>query len=292
MTTPPDDAVGPVLVVGARGEFGGFLRTDVLPALGVTDVLDADRDTPADAYPALLARARHAVVATPLDGYADLAVALVEAARAVRTPTTFWLLPSVQAGVGRAVTDALDAAANPHLGAVLAHPMYGPNGFRAAEPEARTFQNVLTATHGRPGVAAEVARVAARFRTALGIATTAAFDPDAHDRITARTQGLSYAVARVLFARPAVDAEAATRLPDLHGSFHANRALIGAFLRANAHVPPVLAAFDAAGGPRAATLADALRAFAATDAALNGDAPAPIPTKWYARLRDAARAPG
>ncbi len=281
-----------VLVVGGQGEFGTFLRQDLLPALGATVLPSVERDTPREALPDRLAAARHVVLATPLAGYAERACDLVYRLRDVPGRRTLWLIPSVQAGVWRAVTATLTLVGPPELGAVFVHPMYGPNGFRASEPEARTFQNILTAQHDGPAhpLADEVAAVAERFWRTFHIGT-ARFDPEAHDRITATSQGLSYAAAQVLFADPALDAAAQAAAPDVHHALHANHALIHDFLRLNAYMPLVLAAFGEAWRHTAqATFADLLAAFADADAALNAGAPSPIPTKWYERLRALAAA--
>ncbi|HYE58645.1 MAG TPA: hypothetical protein VD948_09075, partial [Rhodothermales bacterium] len=200
--------------------------------------------------------------------------------------------PSVQTGVWRAVTAKLAEVGNPWVSVVFVHPMYGPNGFRAHEPEARTFQNILAGVWEAPGhpISREVARLAAAFWRTFHIATTSAFDAEAHDRITAYSQGLSYCVASLMFARTDLDARVREALPDLHLAFHANRALIQDFLRLNAYVPQVQAAFDEAWRATAkATYEDLLAAFAQADATLNGDAPSPIPTKWYEKLRTIAR---
>lgn len=279
-----------VLVVGSRGEFGQFLRQDILPGLGAGSVLEVERETPREAYAELLRRARHVVLATPLAGYAERACELVYLCRAVAAPTTLWLVPSVQAGVWRAVTATLAIVANPRLSAVFAHPMYGPNGFRATEPEARTFQNVLTAIYegDEHPLGEEVTGVGDAFRDAFNI-TTAAFDPEEHDRITAYSQGLSYCAGRLMFERPDLDALVRERMPDLHHSFHANHDLIVDFLRINAYVPQVAAAFaDAWLGTAQSTYEDVLRAFALADAALNRGDDSPIPTKWYEQLRAAS----
>jgi hypothetical protein len=135
------------LVIGGGGEFGQFLQQDILPILGMEIISTIERETPSDKSLGQLQRARHIVLATPLAGYAQVACELVYRCRDLRALTTIWLIPSVQAGVWRAVTATLEIVGNPFLSAVFVHPMYGPNGFRATEPEARTFQNVLTATH-------------------------------------------------------------------------------------------------------------------------------------------------
>jgi prephenate dehydrogenase len=282
-----------VLVVGGQGEFGRFLREDILPGLRAGPVAMTERETPRDRYPELLGRARHVVLTTPLAGYAERACELVYQCRDLDAPATLWFIPSVQAGVWRAVTATLTIVGNARLSAVFAHPMYGPNGFRATEPEARTFQNVLTATHEGDAhpLGAEVALAADAFRDAFNITTTSAFDPEEHDRITAYSQGLSYCVGRLMFERPDIDALVRASMPDLHHSFHANRDLIGDFLRINAYMPQVAAAFaDGWRRTAQATYADVLRAFAEADAALNRGADSPIPTKWYEQLHAASLA--
>jgi prephenate dehydrogenase len=96
--------------------------------------------------------------------------------------------------VWRAVTATLDMVDNPKLSAVFVHPMYGPNGFRETEREARTFQNVLTATYEGSDnpLEKEIAKTTRAFHTTFNIATTTAFGPEEHDRITAYSQGLSF----------------------------------------------------------------------------------------------------
>lgn len=61
--------------------------------------------------------------------------------------------------------------------------MYGPNGFRETELEARTFQNVLTATHEGADnpLKEEVARLSRKFHTTFNITTTTEFGPEEHD---------------------------------------------------------------------------------------------------------------
>ena len=97
-----------VLIVGGNGEFGQFLQRDILPHVCVKTVSSIDRETPAEEQKSLLERARHVVVATPLAGYAELACEMVYRCRNVSEPKTFWFIPSVQAGVWRAVTATLD----------------------------------------------------------------------------------------------------------------------------------------------------------------------------------------
>ena len=238
-----------------------------------------------------LQRARHIVLATPLAGYAELACELVYRCRDLRALTTIWLIPSVQAGVWRAVTATLEIVGNPFLSAVFVHPMYGPNGFRATEPEARTFQNILTATDegSEHPLAEEVAQISDAFRSAFNITTTDAFNPEQHDRITAYSQGLSYCVARLMFEQSEVDAALRENMPDLYHSFHANHDLILDFLRINAYMPQVMAAFaEARRQTTESTYEDVLRAFAHADTALNRGEDSPIPTKWYEKLRASA----
>src|SRR6266576_6856244 len=280
-----------VLIIGGRGEFGQFLQQDILPILGAVNILMIERETPRDESLTQLQRARHIVLATPLAGYAELGCELVYRCRDLRTVTTIWLIPSVQAGVWRAVSATLEIVRNPLLSAVFVHPMYGPNGFRATEPEARTFQNLLTATHESSDhpLTGEVAQIGDAFRTALNITTTETFNPEEHDRITAYSQGLSYCVARLMFERPELDTLVQEKMPDLHYSFHANHDLILDFIRINAYMPQVIAAFAEAWRQTAqSTYKDVLLAFAHADTALNRGEDSPIPTKWYQKLRAAA----
>jgi len=279
------------LVIGGRGEFGQFLQLDILPVLGMNNILTVERETPNDETFAQLKCARHIVLATPLAGYAELACELVYRCRDLRALSTIWLIPSVQAGVWRAVTATLEIVANPFLSAVFVHPMYGPNGFRATEPEARTFQNILTATDEglEHPLTEEVARISDAFRSAFNITTTNAFSPEQHDQITAYSQGLSYCVARLMFEQPEVDTHLRENMPDLYHSFHANHDLILDFLRINAYMPQVMAAFaEARRQTTGTTYEDVLQAFAHADTALNRGEDSPIPTKWYEKLRASA----
>jgi hypothetical protein len=132
-----------------------------------------------------------------------------------------WLIPSVRTGVWRAVEATLELVANRCLSAVFVHPMYGPNGFRETEPEARTFQNVLTARQSGLShpLDEEIRQLTHSFLTKFNIATTTGFDPDEHDRVTAYSQGLSYCVGRLIFERPELDAIVREEMPDLHHSF-------------------------------------------------------------------------
>jgi prephenate dehydrogenase len=279
------------LVVGARGEFGQFLQQDILPELGMDNVQANERETPIEESLAQLQCARHIILATPLAGYAELACELVYRCRALRELTTIWLIPSVQAGVWRAVTATLEIVGNPFLSAVFVHPMYGPNGFRATELEARTFQNILTATAeglDHP-LREEIAHLDQAFRGAFNITTTEAFNPEQHDRITAYSQGLSYCVARLMFEQQEVDTLLQKNMPDLYHSFHANHDLILDFIRINAYMPQVIAAFaEARRQTDESTYEAVLQAFAHADAALNRGEDSPIPTKWYERLRASA----
>jgi hypothetical protein len=282
----------PVLIIGGRGEFGQFLQHDVLPRLGVRGILSTDRDTPRDAYLNRLGRARHIVLSTPLAGYAELACQVVDACGSAERPITFWLIPSVQAGVWRAVSATLTRLGNPHLSAVFAHPMYGPNGFRSTEAEARTFRNILTATQegGAHPVSRDVARVGGAFRRHLNIETVDDFTPDEHDRITASSQGLTYCVGRFMLEQPALGAAVERHLPELYGAFLANRELINDFLRLNPHMARVSEAFAAAWAQTSrATYRDLLLAFARADAVLNHGRLPVISTKWYEKLRAASR---
>ena len=276
------------LVIGADGEFGQFLQQDILPSLGADNILTIERETSGDEFLAHLQRARHIVLATPLAGYAQLACELVYRCRDLRAVSTIWLVPSVQAGVWRAVTATLEIVGNPFLSAVFVHPMYGPNGFRATEPEARTFQNVLTATHEGSDhpLTEEVAKIGDAFRAAFNITTTDAFNPEEHDRITAYSQGLSYCVARLMFEHAELDTLVKEHMPDLCHSFQANHDLILDFIRINAYMPQVIAAFTESWRQTTeSTYRDVLQAFAHADTALNRGEDSPIPTKWYEKLR-------
>ena len=280
-----------ILIIGGDGEFGSFLRHDILPSFDISDVRVAERGTSREDLSQLVASVRHVVLATPLAGYAELACELVYRCRGVNTPLTLWLIPSVQAGVWRAVSATLELVANPFLSAVFVHPMYGPNGFRETEPEARTFQNILTATHvgvGHP-LEGEVDTLTRSFVAHFNISTTTSFGPDEHDRFTAYSQGLSYCVARLMFTNPAIDQILGERLPDLHRSFTANHDLILDFLRINSFMPQVIAAFeDTWRQTGQSAYHDVVNAFGCADAALNRQADSPISTKWYERLRRAA----
>jgi prephenate dehydrogenase len=280
-----------VLIIGGEGEFGRFLRRDILPGLGAIHVSVIERDTPREEYQSSLKTARHVVLATPLAGYAEHACELVYQSRTLNNITTFWLIPSVQAGVWRAVSATLELVANPCLSSVFLHPMYGPNGFRETEPEARTFQNVLTATYAGANhpLDDELTEIKNLFLTRFNIRTTASFNPDEHDRITAYSQGLSYCVARLMFESPRLDQILCEEVSDLHHSFSGNRDLILDFLRINSYMPQVMAAFsDAWRQTNQSNYNDVLSAFARADAALNRGADSPISTKWYEKLRAAA----
>ena len=281
-----------VLILGGNGEFGQFLRRDILPGLGVSAISIIERETPRERHASLLEHARHVILATPLAGYAERACDLIYQSRHLKEPTTIWLIPSVQAGVYRAVSATLGLVANPQLSAVFVHPMYGPNGFRDSEAEARTFQNVLTSLYSgvEHPLAKEVDEITALFLERFNITTTTRFDPDEHDRVTAYSQGLSYCVGRLMFEHPSLDQMIQTEMPDLHHSFTANHDLILDFLRINSYMPQVLAAFEDAWRQTSQTIyQDVLRAFGYADTALNGGDDSPISTKWYEQLRSAAR---
>lgn len=281
-----------VLIIGGAGEFGRFLRQDIFPSLGVIHVSIIERDTPREDHLSFLETARHVVLATPLAGYAERACELIYQSRTLNETTTFWLIPSVQAGVWRAVSATLELVANPLLSAVFLHPMYGPNGFRETEAEARTFQNVLTATYSaaKHPLDDELTTITNMFLTRFNIRTTASFNPDEHDRVTAYSQGLSYCVARLMFELPELDQIMSEEMADLHHSFSGNRDLILDFVRINSYMPQVIAAFaDAWRQTNQTHYNDILNAFARADAALNQGADSPISTKWYEKLRAAAR---
>jgi hypothetical protein len=281
-----------VLIIGGNGEFGQFLQQDILPNLGVVNVCVVERDTPSLRQASLLEFARHIVLATPLAGYAERACDLIYENRHRTRTTTLWLIPSVQAGVWRAVSATLELVSNPYLSAAFVHPMYGPNGFRQTEPEARTFQNVLTASYAGANhrLDEELTEIANLFLNKFNIKTTTSFNPDEHDRVTAYSQGLSYCVGRLMFERPELDALLAQKMPDLHHSFTVNHDLIVDFVRINSYMPQVIAAFaDAWRQTRQLDYVDVLGAFAHADAALNRGANSPISTKWYEKLRAAAR---
>jgi prephenate dehydrogenase len=283
-----------ILIVGGEGEFGRFLRRDILPHFGPIEVDIVERETSREDHAKKLQGARHVVLATPLAGYAELACEQIYRCRDLKQRTTLWLIPSVQAGVWRAVSATLELVANPKLSAVFLHPMYGPNGFRETEPEARTFQNVLTATHvgSDHQLVDEVTEIVSAFGSKFNISTTNEFDPDQHDQVTAYSQGLSYCVGKLIFERPEIDNIMKEHLPDLHHSFSANHDLILDFLRINSYMPQVLAAFaDAWRQTKQQGYDDVLRAFAQADASLNRDAESPISTKWYEKLRAAAAQP-
>jgi prephenate dehydrogenase len=281
-----------VVIIGGAGEFGRFLRQDILPSLGVIHVSVIERDTPREDHQVCLETARHIVLATPLAGYAERACELVYQGRTLNETTTLWLIPSVQAGVWRAASATLELVANPSLSAVFLHPMYGPNGFRQTETEARTFQNVLTATYSgaKHPLDDEITAVSNLFLTRFNIRTTTSFNPDEHDRVTAYSQGLSYCVARLMFGFPALDQILRREMSDLHHSFCGNRDLILEFIRINSYMPQVIAAFeDAWRQTNQSNYNDVLNAFVRADTALNQGADSPISTKWYEQLRAAAR---
>ena len=280
-----------VLIVGGAGEFGQFLQRDILPQICAGTISSLDRETPSAAQKSLLTRAEHVVVATPLAGYAELACELVYRCRHASESKTLWLIPSVQAGVWRAVTATLDMVNNPKLSAVFVHPMYGPNGFRGTELEARTFQNVLTATHegAENPIGEKIAKISSTVHTTFNISTTTQFGPEEHDRITAYSQGLSYCVGKLMFQRPELEALVQKQMPDLHHSFRANHALIVDFLRINSYMPQVIAAFnDSWEQTTKTTFTDILQAFRTADDGLNRGAESPISTKWYEKLRTAS----
>jgi prephenate dehydrogenase len=279
-----------ILIVGGEGEFGRFLRHDILPHFDSLNVSIIERYTTREEHSQQLQHARHVVLATPLAGYAELACEQVYRCRDLKEPTTLWLIPSVQAGVWRAVSATLELVANPAISAVFLHPMYGPNGFRETEPEARTFQNVLTATHvgSNHQLDIEVNGTVRAFQSKFNISTTTRFSPDQHDQVTAYSQGLSYCVGKLMFEQPHVEKIIKEQLPDLHHSFTANHELIVDFLRINSYMPQVLAAFsDAWRHTSQQSYLDVLNAFAKADAALNRGEESPISTKWYEKLRAA-----
>jgi prephenate dehydrogenase len=280
-----------LLIVGGGGEFGQFLQRDILPHICVKTVSNVERNTSSEEQKLLLKSARHVVLTTPLAGYAQLACETIYRCRDESRPKTIWLIPSVQAGVWRAVTATLNIVNNSKLSAVFVHPMYGPNGFRETEPEARTFQNVLTATHegASNSLEKEIAAIAGAFRAKFNIATTTAFGPEEHDRITAYSQGLSYCVGKLMFQRPELATLVQENMPDLHNSFRANQELIVDFLRINSYMPQVIAAFnDSWDQTTKRTFTDILMAFRSADNSLNRGVESQISTKWYEKLRTAS----
>ena len=282
---------GDVLIVGGSGEFGQFLQQSILSPLGIKNVAAIDRETRSAERTCAFQQARHIVLATPLAGYAELACDLVQQCRAQETRTTLWFIPSVQASVWRAVTGTLESVGNSLLSAVFVHPMYGPNGFRATEPEASTFKNILTATceGSRHPLSRELEEILNALQDRFNITTTTAFDPDEHDRVTAYSQGLSYCIGQLMFERPELDRLLGEQMPELHHSFHANHDLILDFLGINSYIPEVIAVFaDAWRQTDQGTYEDLLSAFRTADANLNGSRESLIPTKWYEKLRAAA----
>jgi prephenate dehydrogenase len=287
MTSTPRN----VLIIGGDGEFGRFLRHDILPHFEPLNIAIVERNTSRGEHADKLKTARHVILATPLAGYAELACEEIYRCRELQQRTTLWLLPSVQAGVWRAVSATLELVANPRLSAVFVHPMYGPNGFRETEPEAGTFQNVLTATYAgtEHQLDNEIGKLINAFEANFNISTTNTFDPDQHDQVTAYSQGLSYCVAKLMFQKPELERIIREQLPDLHRSFSANHDLIIDFLRINSYMPQVSAAFaDAWQHTDQETYRDIIVAFARADASLNRGAESPISTKWYEKLRAAA----
>jgi len=281
-----------VLIVGGRGEFGQFLQQSILPGLGIGNVIATDRETRVEEHASALQHARHLVLATPLAGYAELACDLAYQCRARKTPLTLWFIPSVQAGVWQAVTEVLESIGDPLLSAVFVHPMYGPNGFRASEPEASTFKNILTATYegDRHPLSKEVQGISNALLDRFNITTSTAFNPEEHDRFTAFSQGLSYCIGQLMFERSDIDRLLQEQLPELHHSFHANHDLIIEFLNINSYMPEVVSVFaDAWRQTPQRTYQDILRSFAKADAILNDQGSSPISTKWYEKLRAAAR---
>jgi len=281
-----------VLIIGGDGEFGRFLRHDILPILGVTKITLIERDTPREEHAPLLEGACNVVLATPLAGYAERACELVYQSRYLDHATTLWLIPSVQSGVYRAVTATLELVSNPRLSAIFVHPMYGPNGFRETEPEARTFQNVLTSIYAGADhpLDDELTTISDSFHSRFNITTTNRFDPDDHDRVTAYSQGLSYCVGRLMFEHANLDEIVREEMPDLHHSFTANHDLILDFVRINSYMPQVLAAFaEAWRQTNQTSYRDVLHAFRRADASLNRGDDSPISTKWYEKLRAASK---
>jgi prephenate dehydrogenase len=280
-----------VLIVGGQGEFGQFLQHDILPSVGVDNVVTIGRGTSRDQRLDRLREARHIVLATPLAGYQERAAELVYECGDLEQPATLWLISSVQANVWRAVSAALATQGNPFLAAVFVHPMYGPNGFRANEREAQTFRNILTAVieGASHSLADEIAQIGSAFRRKLSIETTSEFDPEEHDRITAYSQGLSYCVGQVMFAQTEIDELLLKEMPDLHHSFHANRELIADFLRLNAFTPEVISVFRKSWElTKQSSYRDLLQAFARADRILSGGKDSSIPTKWYEKLQTAS----
>ena len=96
-----------------------------------------------------------------------------------------------------------------------------------------------------------------------------------------------------MFERPELDQILREEMADLHHSFSGNRDLILDFVRINSYMPQVVAAFaDAWRQTSQSNYHDVLNAFARADAALNRGADSPISTKWYEKLRAAARESG
>jgi hypothetical protein len=169
--------------------------------------------------------------------------------------------------------------------------MYGPNGFQVTDPEASTFQNILTASYegSLHPLSGEIDWISKALQDAFNITTAVAFDPDEHDRFTAYSQGLSYCIGQLMFERSELDRLLCEQMPELHFSFHANHDLILDFLRINSYVPEVSAVFsDAWRQTSQETVEDLLRAFGRADLNLNSEKGSSIPTKWYQRLRAAA----
>ena len=96
-----------------------------------------------------------------------------------------------------------------------------------------------------------------------------------------------------MFQRADLAALVQNEMPDLYNSFRANEELIIDFVRINAYMPQVIAAFnDAWEHTSKTTLADILNAFRTADQRLNRGADSRISTKWYEKLRTASHARG
>src|SRR5258705_5512411 len=102
---------GNVLIIGGEGEFGKFLRQDILPSLGVTHLSLIERYTPREEHESSLEDARHVVLATPLADYAERACELIYQSSTLNDITTLWFIPSVQAAVWWAVSATLEIVA-------------------------------------------------------------------------------------------------------------------------------------------------------------------------------------
>lgn len=274
-------------IIGDKGHFGAFLENILFAELGLTRQQGVDLGSTRVERDHLLSHATDVILCTPLDGYEAATASVMKDLFAKATPTTLWLIPSIQAPAVAAAKALLADATTARVAVVAIHPLFGPHSFAQCKPgRSQRLQLVLTYLSDPFLLQEKITFLVETLGARRAVELIARYGPEEHDMAVAKSQGLAFCVGLTCLARPDLARELQERWPWLHALFISDQTLMAAFARLNPYFKEVAETFATCWrGTPGLSVHDVFEAFVLADHILNGGASAPLVTHAYTQLR-------